>query len=46
MKKREYKTPTINVVKLEQQCQILAGSESASRAAGLNNYTVESEQDW
>ena len=44
MKKRMYKQPTIQVVKLQQQTHILNASENGS--AGVQNYNVEDEQSW
>ena len=44
MKRKEYQEPTIKVVKLEQQCQLLDGSSTGQ--AGVQNYTVEDSQDW
>ena len=40
MKKKEYLKPTIDIVKLKQQQQLLAGS---SGNAGIRDYTVEEQ---
>ena len=40
MRKKEYERPTIDIVKLKQQQQLLAGS---SGNAGVTDYTVEEE---
>jgi hypothetical protein len=42
MKKKEYERPTMQVVKLEQTCQILAGSVEATRSG----YGDAEELDW
>ena len=40
MRKKEYERPTIDIVKLKQQQQLLAGSGSN---AGVTDYTVEDQ---
>ena len=40
MRKKEYEKPTIDIVKLKQQQQLLAGS---SGNAGVTDYTVEDQ---
>jgi hypothetical protein len=40
MKKKEYIIPTMEVVKIQQQCQILAGSVDAY---GMNKTLIEDE---
>jgi hypothetical protein len=40
MRKKEYERPTMQVVKLKQQQQLLAGS---SGNAGVTDYTVEEQ---
>ena len=42
MKRKDYRMPTIKVVKLEQQYQLLEGSAQTS----VQNYTTQDEQDW
>ena len=42
MKRKDYRKPTMKVVQLHHQCQILAGSEHSS--ATLNS--TYSEEDW
>ena len=37
MKKKEYERPTMQVVKLKQQCQILAGSPLDATRSGYGN---------
>ncbi len=32
MKRKDYQKPTMNIVKLQQQCHILAGSIEANRS--------------
>ena len=44
MKRKDYKRPTMKVVKLQQQAHLLAGSANGS--AGVQNYNVQDEQDW
>ena len=44
MKRKDYKRPTLRVVKLQQQAHLLAGSANGS--AGVQNYNVQDEQDW
>ena len=51
MKKKEYQKPTMEVVILQQHCQILAGSVDASRSDyGTANSDVDSNElvngDW
>ena len=38
MKKKEYERPTMQVVKLEQQPQLLAGSNPAPNSASIDDY--------
>ena len=40
MRKKEYLKPTIDIVKLKQQAQLLAGS---GPNAGVTDYTVEDQ---
>ena len=42
MKKKEYIIPTMEVVKIQQQCQILAGSVDAY---GMNRQLQDDEVD-
>jgi hypothetical protein len=42
MKKKEYIIPTMEVVKIQQQCQILAGSVDAN---GMNTDLQDDEVD-
>jgi hypothetical protein len=42
MKKKEYERPTMQVVKLKQQPQLLAGSDGQ---AGVQNYNWQSEDE-
>ena len=41
MTKKEYMKPEIEVVKIQQQCQILAGSVDAN---GMNKTLIEDEE--
>ena len=41
MKKKLYEKPTMQVVKLQSHCNILAGSNGE---AGLTDYTLENEE--
>jgi hypothetical protein len=41
MKKKEYMKPSVKVVELQEECQILAGSPDAY---GMNNTLIEEEQ--
>ena len=38
MKKKEYERPTMQVVKLKQQPQLLAGSNPAPNSASIQDY--------
>lgn len=40
MKKKEYIIPTMEVVKIQEQCQILAGSVDAN---GMNDTLIDEE---
>lgn len=40
MKRKEYEKPTMQIVQLKQQCQILSGSGESPRTAGRDNYGV------
>ena len=42
MKKKEYERPTMDVVEVKQQAQLLAGSVGASRG----DYGVANEDTW
>ena len=42
MKKKEYEKPTMQVVKLKQQPQLLAGSNDQT---GVQNYNWQSEDE-
>ena len=42
MIKKEYMKPTMQVVKIQQQCQILAGSVDAN---GINDELLDDEVD-
>ncbi len=42
MRKKEYERPTMQVVKLKQQSQLLAGSVGAGR----DDYGVATEETW
>ena len=44
MKKKDYRKPTMQVVKLQHQCHILTVSEKGQ--GSLQNYQMENEQDW
>lgn len=43
MKRKNYETPTMKVVKLQHQCHILAGSQVES--VGVQNYDWETETE-
>jgi hypothetical protein len=43
MSKKDYQKPTMQVVKLEQKCSILAESNGA---VGVQDYDVQETQDW
>jgi hypothetical protein len=43
MKKKEYESPTMQVVEVKQQAQLLAGSVGASRG---DTYGVANEDTW
>ena len=43
MKKKEYERPTMDVVEVKQQAQLLAGSVGASRG---DTYGVANEDTW
>jgi len=45
MKKKEYERPTMQVVKLKQQPQLLAGSNPASNQASIDDYE-DGEFSW
>jgi len=38
MKKKQYQKPTMNIVKLQQHCHILAGSGEPSDSGSLQDY--------
>lgn len=42
MKRKDYQKPTMNIVKLQQQTHILAGSVEASRS----DYGTAEEETW
>ena len=42
MKRKDYQKPTMNIVKLQQQCHILAGS---TQRAGVQDYTWHEEEE-
>ena len=44
MNKRAYVKPAMEVVELEQQTCLLAGSNTGN--AGMEDFTVEDEQTW
>ena len=46
MKKKEYQTPMMEVIVLEQQAQLLAGSGESEVGAQLNDYGTPEVQDW
>lgn len=52
MKKKTYEKPTAQVVKLQHQCQILAGSLTTTRDAygtandGVNSSETDSDGNW
>ena len=46
MKKKEYQTPMTEVIMLEQQAQLLAGSSESEVDAVLTDYSTPEEQDW
>lgn len=43
MKRKEYQEPTIKVVKVEQQCQLLDGSSSGSVNATMDGTFTEED---
>ena len=43
MKRKDYEKPTMKVVKLQQQCQILAGSGVEANRSG---YGAAQEDEW
>ena len=43
MKKKDYEKPTMQVVEVRQQQQLLAGSNAN---ASIPNYDLENEEDW
>ena len=43
MNKKDYQKPTTRVVKLQQQCHILAGSQVES--VGVQNYNWQTEEE-
>ena len=43
MKRKNYETPTMKVVKLQHQCHILAGSQVES--VGVQNYNWQTEEE-
>ena len=45
MKKKEYERPTMQVVQLKQQPQLLAGSKPAPNSASIDDYE-EGEFSW
>jgi len=44
MNKKGYEKPTMKVVLMRQRCHILTGSMQGQ--AGVQNYTITSEEDW
>lgn len=46
MKKKEYQTPMTEVIMLEQQAQLLAGSGESEVSAELTDYGTPEVQDW
>ena len=42
MKKKEYEVPTMDVVEVKQQAQLLTGSVGANRSG----YGTATEEDW
>ena len=44
MKKKDYQKPTMKVVLMRQRCHILTGSMQGQ--AGMQDYTITSEEDW
>ena len=46
MKKKEYQTPMTEVIVLEQQAQLLAGSGESVVGAELTDYGTPVVQDW
>ena len=44
MRRKTYEEPTMQVVKLEQKCNILVVSGGGS--AGVQDYDVQETQDW
>ena len=46
MKKKEYQTPMTEVIVLEQQAQLLAGSSESEVGAELTDYGTPEVQDW
>jgi len=47
MKRKEYETPTMLVIEMKQQCQILSssGSGEPTRTAGRWNYSVSNGEE-
>ena len=46
MKKKEYQTPMTEVIMLEQQAQLLAGSSESEVGAQLNDHGTPEVLDW
>ena len=46
MKKKEYQTPMMEVIVLEQQAQLLAGSSELEVGAELTDYGTPEVLDW
>ena len=46
MKKKEYQTPMTEVIVLEQQAQLLAGSGESEVDAELTDYGTPEVQNW
>ena len=46
MKKKEYERPTMQVVQLKQQPQLLAGSNPAPNQASFEDYEEDNTFSW
>ena len=46
MKKKEYERPTMQVVQLKQQPQLLAGSNPAPNSASIDDYEEDNTFSW
>jgi len=46
MKKKEYERPSLEVVELKQQPQLLAGSNPAPNQASIDDYVEDNTFSW